>query len=86
MNHMGLEQKLSLFALRVGTNAFKLAEDQAVPWASRDPATQACAIIYGTLLIDKVRGAECPVFVVSECVSWCVVIVVAWCMRCVCHA
>jgi hypothetical protein len=54
MNHLGLEQQLALFARRVGRNASDLSEAEAVPWASRDPATQACAIIYGTLLIDKV--------------------------------
>jgi hypothetical protein len=64
---------------------------EAVPWASRDPATQACAIINGTLLVDKVRGAECPVFVVEwkseSTYQWCVLIVSAWCVCfCGCHA
>jgi hypothetical protein len=69
MNHLGLDQKLSLFAARVGKNAQELAEVEAVPWGSRDPATQACAIIYGALLIDKVRGAECCVFLLLRSIT-----------------
>lgn len=54
MSKLGLEQKVSLMAHRVGLKAAELAAAEAVPWASRDPATQACALIYGVLLIQKV--------------------------------
>ncbi|WIA14308.1 hypothetical protein OEZ85_002840 [Tetradesmus obliquus] len=55
MSKLGLEQKVSLMAHRVGLKAAELAAAEAVPWASRDPATQACALIYGVLLIQKLR-------------------------------
>jgi hypothetical protein len=89
MNHLGLDQKLSLFAARVGKNAQELAEVEAVPWGSRDPATQACAIIYGALLIDKVRGADCCVFLSLRSVTVHHLCVVGHgvCARCcACHA
>lgn len=54
MSRLGVDTKVSLMAHRVGLKAAELAAAEAVPWASRDPATQACALIYGVLLINKV--------------------------------
>jgi hypothetical protein len=55
MSRLGIDKKLSLFAHRVGLAAGELAAQEAVPWSSRDPATQACAIIYGVVQINRVR-------------------------------
>lgn len=40
---------------RVSERAEQVAAEEAVPWAARDPSTQACAIIYGVLQINKVH-------------------------------
>eukprot|EP00775_Hariotina_reticulata_P013110 gene13110-13238_t len=53
MSRLGVDKKLSLFAHRVGLAAGELAAQEAVPWSSRDPATQACAIIYGVMQINR---------------------------------
>jgi hypothetical protein len=36
-----------------------LAAEEAVPWAARDPSTQAAALVYGLFQIRKVRCAVC---------------------------
>ncbi len=56
MSKLGADSKLGLMAHRVGLKAAELADQEAVPWASRDPATQACALIYGVMHINKVCG------------------------------
>lgn len=59
MSKLGADQKLSLFGARVAMNAAELSAAEAVPWASRDPATQALALIYGVMHIHKV-GCRWP--------------------------
>lgn len=58
MSRMGADKKASLFACRVGDRAAQVAADEAVPWAARDPSTQACAIIYGVLQINRLKNPE----------------------------
>jgi hypothetical protein len=39
---------------RVAKRAAEVAAEEAVPWAARDPSTQACALMYGVMQIHKV--------------------------------
>lgn len=56
MSRLGADSKLGLMAQRVGHAAAALTAQEAVPWSSRDPATQAAAMIYGVLAIHKVAA------------------------------
>ncbi|KAF8063772.1 cabII-1 [Scenedesmus sp. PABB004] len=58
MSKLGTDAKLGLFAHRVGLAAAELAGREAVPWAARDPATQACAVIYGVMHIHKLKHPD----------------------------
>jgi hypothetical protein len=43
---------------RVCANEAELAAREDVPWAARDPATQAACLIYGTMQVNKVGGGS----------------------------
>lgn len=54
MNKLGADKSLALFGYRVGLQAAELSDRENVPWSSRDPTTQALALIYGVMHIHKV--------------------------------
>jgi hypothetical protein len=56
MSRLGAEPTDALLAHRIGLRAAALIAEEHVPWASRDPATQACAIIFGAMLLQRVRN------------------------------
>lgn len=58
MNRLGADKQLALFGYRVGLQAAELSDRENVPWSSRDPTTQALALIYGVMHIHKVRIAQ----------------------------
>jgi hypothetical protein len=45
-----------LVSCRVAERTAAVAAEEAVPWAARDPSTQACALMYGVMQIHKVGG------------------------------
>lgn len=55
MNRLGADKQLALFGYRVGLAAAELSDREMVPWSSRDPTTQALALIYGVMHIHKVN-------------------------------
>jgi len=43
---------------RVAERAEEVAAQEAVPWDGRNPATVACALVYGVLQIAKVGAVS----------------------------
>lgn len=56
MSRLTPDKKLNLFAHRVAKRAAEVAAEEAVPWAARDPSTQACALMYGVMQIHKLQN------------------------------
>eukprot|EP00878_Enallax_costatus_P001359 GHUV01001508.1.p1 GENE.GHUV01001508.1~~GHUV01001508.1.p1 ORF type:complete len:394 (+),score=120.99 GHUV01001508.1:421-1602(+) len=58
MNRLGADKQLALFGYRVGLHSAELSDRENVPWSSRDPTTQALALIYGVMHIHKLKNVN----------------------------